>query len=99
MFWETIAACVLLLGAFPLWFFAAILWGAFVAVTALIHAVFSTGSGWDDIWAVPVGAVLVGFEAAWSVPSWIWNWAKYEHPWWAVVIGVTIIALAGESRR
>ncbi|WP_143163291.1 hypothetical protein [Roseovarius pacificus] len=53
---------------------------------------------WGEIWLVPLAALFAGLEAAWSIPSSMWNWAKFEHPWWAVCIGFVFVLFAKGSR-
>ena len=26
-----------------------------------------------------------------SVPDWMWNFARYEHPWWAFIIAIVML--------
>lgn len=28
-----------------------------------------------------------------SVPDWMWNFARYEHPWWAFIIAIVMLFL------
>lgn len=104
MFWESLAAIFLLLTTIPLWVAVGVLWGLIkAALTFCVLILAMIGSpeiSLDDLWAVLVGTVLQGLQAAWSVPTGIWDWAKYQHPWWAVAIGFLAMALSsGASRR
>jgi hypothetical protein len=102
MIWETIAALMLIFSTLPIWFFVALLWGfiraAFTFFTYLVAFVDSSPVDWSQIWIIPLTAILQGFASAWSIPSGIWNWAKFEHPWWAVLISLVCFVLLGGSR-
>ena len=103
LFWETLAALFLLLTTFWLWFVAALAWGLIRLIINLVtFSVYSFNDphfGWGDFWAVPLAATFTAAESAWSIPSGIWHWAKFEHPGWAVVIGVVCIGFLGSSAR
>lgn len=101
MIWETVAALVLIFGTLPVWVLAALLWGCVRAAAMFFSLMISFLSAespdWSQAWLVPVGAVLQGFASAWSVPSGVWTWAKFEHPWWAALIGLACFSLFGRS--
>ncbi len=103
MFWETIAAILLVLGTFAVWIYIAIFWGlirAFIAfLTLTMEFLGDANPDWAQIWMVPLGAIIRGFEAAWHIPSSIWFWAKFEHPVWATVIGLLCLGIANSSKR
>lgn len=103
MFWETVAAMLLLLGILPFWLFISVAWGSIGAVLSLVGASgpLLDGSSLDagQFLAIPAGAVTEGFSAAWGVPAAIWTWAKYDHPWWAVILGLAMLGFGGSSSR
>ncbi len=101
MFWETVAASFFLLVTSPFWILAAVFWGLLkAAITILLTSLVffqATPIQWDQIWPIPVSAIIEGLQAAWSIPSSMWGWAKFEHPWWAA--GITfLLAAAGGGR-
>jgi hypothetical protein len=103
MVWETVAAILLIVGTFPIWFFIGIFWGlisAFLAfLTLAIDFLGGANPDWGQIWVVPLGAIIRGFEAAWHIPSSIWHWAKFDHPVWAAVIGMLCLGAANSNTR
>ncbi len=92
MFWETIAALLLITGTLPLWGSIALVWGIIRTVIAfgvlLSVAMSSATFDWSLIVLMPLEAFIQGFDAFWSVASWVWNWGKFEHPVWAAIIGL-----------
>lgn len=103
MILESLAAAVLLFFTFPFWFFIAIVWG--LIKTALSFGVLtiafirSDSRQAEELLRIILDPILQGFASAFSVPSYIWNWAKFEHPWWAVVIALCAAGLLGSPRR
>jgi len=99
MFWETLAALLLLGASFPIWLFVAAIWGALQAGLTLLHffVLLLKSHNPDILWIAPLQAIVDGWSAAWSIPSAIWTWAKFDHPWWAVIIAL-LLALAGGSK-
>ncbi|MBD1544891.1 hypothetical protein [Roseibium aggregatum] len=92
MWLETIAALLFLGGLWPLWLILAILWGGLKAVfifgigiIGLFHLDTVTS---ESLLSVPLSAVIEGASAAWSIPSWAWDWAKYSHPIIASILGL-----------
>ncbi len=83
--------------------FVAIFWGlirAFLAfLTLSINFLGGANPDWAQIWMVPLGAIIQGFEAAWYIPSSIWHWAKFEHPVWAAVIALLCLGIASSGNR
>lgn len=102
MFWETLTAIFLLLAALPLWLFAAWAWGVilflFWIVAGSVDAFTSPHAGLEQILLVPLAAILSAFNGAWSVPVWIWTWAKFDHPWWAFFIALFLSVIFGRRR-
>lgn len=98
LFWETVAAVILILASLPIWTFVALIWGLIRLVLVFVASIFAMTSI-EEIWAVPLLAIAAGIEAAWSVPTAIWTWAKFEHPWWAVIIAFVLVSLSGGARR
>lgn len=103
MFWETVAALLLILTTFPFWVFVAVIWGLIRAVRIFVGGLFqffgSSTFDWSEVWLILVAAIIEGVRSAWSIPAWVWNWAKFEHPWWAVIIALVILLGSGGSRR
>lgn len=102
MFWETVAAVLLILTSLPIWFFLAALWGMirggfafFVALGAWLE---QDPLDWSAIWVPAVEGILQAVMAAWSIPSGIWRWAKFEHPWWAFFIALALMILRSGMR-
>ena len=95
MFWETVSAIFLLAASFPIWLLAAFVWGlvkfalSFIGLTIALIAEQSFDV--SQIWTIPLIAVTEGLSSAWSVPVGIWDWAKFERPWWAAVIGLVCL--------
>ena len=101
MFWETVAAVILIVGTLPLWFFVALIWGLLSGAFSLVtngFAVLSNGP-LSEIWIVPVIAFMEAVSSAWSVPAEIWAWGKFDHPWWATLIGLFCLGAAKSSGR
>lgn len=102
MFWETLAAIFLLLAALPLWLFAAWAWGVilflFWIVVGTYDALTTPYAGLEQLWLVPLAAIIIAFDGAWSIPVWIWTWAKFEHPWWAFLIAMFLSVMFGSRR-
>lgn len=101
MFWETVAAVILIVGTPPLWLLVALAWGFLSGAWFFLVAGFSIVTEWaiSEIWGVPVVAVVEAFSSAWSVPVEIWAWGKFEHPWWAAIIGLFCIGAAKSRDR
>lgn len=101
MFWETIAAILLICATAPIWLAIGIAWGTFKAVvTFVIYMIVwldAGGAGLDAIIGVVFDSVSEGIVSAIHVPAWIWNWAKFEHPWWAAIIALVIFGCAGKQ--
>ena len=38
-------------------------------------------------------------DATFSIPAFIWNWARFEHPIWAIVIALFLGAAGAGGRR
>ena len=102
MILETLAAIFLLLAALPFWLAVAWAWGLIQFVLWIgigtVDALTSPYAGWEQVWLVPLAATLQAFTSALSIPSWIWNWAKFEHPWWAFFIAL-FLSIALNTRR
>lgn len=96
MFWETVAAVVLVAGTLPLWLFVAFGWGMLRGAFSLATNAYDvlTNGPLTDVWFVPVAALMEAFSSAWSVPAEIWDWGKYGHPWWAALIGLICLGAA-----
>lgn len=103
MFWETVAALLLIFASFPLWVVAALVWGLINAAIPFFGGIMVLASepaaDWSQFLAVPVVAFSQGLSSAWSVPVEIWTWAKFEHPWWAAIIGLVLMSAGGQSSR
>lgn len=100
MWLETIAALMFVLGLWPLWFLGAIGWGLVKGGISLLGAFLAIASGEVNAEEFLGSMLMVVFDAAsaaWSVPSWAWSWAKFEHPWIAAILG--LMGLASQSRR
>lgn len=103
MILESLAAAALLFFTFPLWFFVSFAWGfikAIVTFGVLLFAFLNSSTKQtEEVLGVILAPILQGFASAFSVPSYIWHWAKFEHPWWAVVLALIAACLFGNSRR
>jgi hypothetical protein len=103
MIWEALAAVFLLLATLPLWFFASLGWGFLVATYTLVVLGIEIANrstvDFAEFAALPLLAAMSGFGAAWSIPETMWAWAKFEHPWWALVIALLASAAFGGSSR
>ena len=101
MLWETIAALLLICATAPIWLAIGIAWGIFKAVATFVLYMIvwldAGGAGLDAIVGIVVESIAEGMVSAISVPGWIWNWAKFEHPWWATIISLVIFGVAGEQ--
>jgi hypothetical protein len=97
MFWETIAALLLIIGTFPLWSPIAFIWGIIRAVLTfglLVSLSISDATfDWSQLLLIPLEAFSQGFYAAWDIGSSVWNWGKFEHPVWAAIIGLFALGL------
>ncbi|UMA64621.1 hypothetical protein LVO79_16715 [Roseivivax marinus] len=102
MFWETLAAILLIATSFPIWLFLSVIWGIVRGALAGTHALLSllsdTPADWGEVWVVPAAAAFQGVASAWSIPSAIWTWAKFDHPVWAAVIAVLLMGVNGSRR-
>lgn len=97
---ETIAAALFLVGLWPVWFFVGLGWGAIKGVIVLVVALISlldNSFDAENLLAIPVVAALEAASAAWSVPSWVWEWAKFNHPWIAAIIG--FVGLTAQAQK
>lgn len=81
---------------------AAWAWGVilflFWIVAGSVDAFTSPHAGLEQILLVPLAAILSAFNGAWSVPVWIWTWAKFDHPWWAFFIALFLSVIFGRRR-
>lgn len=101
MILETLAALVFLLFTAPAWVLIAILWGIFKAAITFVHVLIEAPRDEtfeiSDIWIAVALPVIQGVASAVSVPAAMWNWAKFGHPWWAILIA--FVAFSFWSRR
>jgi hypothetical protein len=101
MWLETIAALMFIVGLWPLWLFVAIGWGAIVGcltfVATIVLTVSEGSASAESVLLVPINALLEALSAAWSIPSWAWSWAKFEHPWVAAALGLLGLGMQGGS--
>lgn len=101
MIFETIAALALLLLTAPGWIPISIFWGMLKAAIAFINILieFFRDETFEisDAWIAIVVPVIQGIASAFSVPAAMWNWAKFDHPWWAILIA--FVAFNFWSRR
>jgi hypothetical protein len=91
MFWETASAIIFLLVLFAVWFPLSMLWGFGVLLFSLIFAIIGAFNSHDfafAFWAGIATAFISGFNAFTDIPVWMWDWAKYSHPWWALFISL-----------
>ena len=89
MFWETASAVIFLVALFYFWFPLSILWGIGVFVFRLFVSFISALDSTNFISAFLasfVAAIVSGFDAFTDIPVWLWEWAKFSHPWWAFII-------------
>ncbi|MGC1505784.1 MAG: hypothetical protein WA782_16770 [Sulfitobacter sp.] len=97
------AALILVIGTFPLWFIIAVFWGLVkggIAFAGLLVVFFGQQTiEWIQIWTVPLGAIVAGVKSAWDIPSNIWAWGKFSHPVWAAIIGLVFIAGGRGAQR
>lgn len=97
MFWETLAAIILIIATLPYWIFLAIFWGmvraGFTLIAGVIGQFTKADATSEDLLLLPILAVFQGFASAWSVPVEIWNWGKFGNPWWAAVVGLIILGI------
>ena len=97
MFWETASAIIFLLALFVLWFPLSMLWGFGVFLFTLIIRIIGAFDSSDfafAFWAGIASAYVSGFDAFTDIPSWMWDWAKYSHPCWALIISFCAMGFA-----
>lgn len=87
MFWETLSAILFLLVLFPLWLPVSTIWGLINFILTIAEVAK------DDLSNIFHSAIFAGakaIEAFLSIPEWLWEWAKYEQPWWALFISIFV---------
>ena len=74
--------------------------GAFAAINVVVQ--FSeTHLGFADVLSITfqkiVLAIIATFVRFWDwvtiLPEWFWDFARYDHPWWAFFIGLIFIKI------
>jgi hypothetical protein len=103
MFWETCAAIVLVLGTWPFLGVAMFGWGLIQFFSTLFGGLAEIASSadapWTDLLGYSILAVIDGLSSAWSVLSGAWKWAKFDHPWWAFIIGMLGLSFLSSASR
>jgi len=103
MIFETIAAILFLLMTAVLWVPASVLLGFLHAAILLIFGIleiFTTEvRSPEDLFSVFSSALSYGVGSLFRIPSWLWSWAKYEHPWWAIFIALLFAVFLNNSKK
>lgn len=104
MWLETIAALMFLVGLWPIWLIGALGWGFLKGLYTLLEVTFMVigqpDTGIEMLFLVPLAAVIEAAKAAWSIPAWAWEWAKYSHPIIAAILGfLGMVTMRAESRQ
>ena len=99
-----IFAVLFMLVSCPLWIILGFSWGIlyfiyffFRAALAVVQSTFFCNLCEEVHWAilaalgVPFVAAYEGIAAAFSPMSIFWNFARYDHPWWAFLITIVLI--------
>jgi hypothetical protein len=101
MFWETISAIIFLFVLAVLWIPLSLLWaiGVFIFKLAIvIFGAFQVDEVLADLFFGVIGAGLSGLFAFADIPVELWDWAKFDHPWWALIISLFVGgALQGQN--
>lgn len=98
MFWETVSAIFLLIASVYIWLplslvLAFIVFAlSFVYRFIMVMSVDSTDFVGDVVEAVFM-SIVNGLSALIALPTWMWDWAKYSHPWWALFISIGLCIL------
>ena len=96
MFWETISALIFLVILSVFWFPLSVVWGIAKFFLTLVFGVISAFKGSmseSALVALPLQAVISGFDAFLDIPVWMWDWAKFSHPWWALIISLVVLGM------
>jgi hypothetical protein len=103
LFFESLAAAFLLAATLFLWLVIAVIWGLIKTVLSvfsfLAEALNQDQFQWSQIWWIPSQSLSAGLDAACSVPSSLWHWAKFEYPWWAFLIALITVLIVSCERR
>jgi hypothetical protein len=100
MVWETISAVIFLITLLIFWFPLSLIWaiGVFVFKLALsVVAAFQSEEIISRLFTGAVTSAIDGVMSFFDIPVWLWDWAKFEHPWWAIII--SIVLWGGMSSR
>lgn len=94
MWLETLAAIIFLGGLLPIWLPASVIYAIGTALFSFFIIAFSMAQyGGASPMALILAPTDEALTALVALPSWGWNWAKFEHPVWAWVIGMLAIAM------
>ena len=75
-----------------------LLMGLFAIINTIFHFVETTMSFGETLGKVFsnlvidfISTVARMWNWGFSVPDWMWNFARYEHPWWAFIIALVML--------
>tara|TARA_B100000029_G_C16989302_1_gene746846 strand:+ start:176 stop:475 length:300 start_codon:yes stop_codon:yes gene_type:complete len=78
LFFETISAIIFLWALLHIWIPLSVCWG-------VLSFFIRLNDGVDY-------AFIFGLMSFSNIPLWLWDWAKFSHPWWALFISVISIS-------
>ena len=95
-----ILAIVFIICTSPIWLSLGFIWGLVVFVSKSVSYCFQVYSeffkndnfeeGFFALLFVPLVALWDGFRAFFSPVSIAWNFSRYDHPFWALIISICL---------
>ena len=75
---------------------AAVGWGILLGILKLAVGLFAIVNSIFQFveTTLPFGETVVRMWSwGFSVPNWMWDFARYEHPWWAFIISIILLIM------
>lgn len=83
-----IGAVIFTVTTLPVWFTVALFWGVLMFVVSTFEALLMLTSSpdVDSLLNVLIHPFYQAFESFTDIPTAFWDFARYDHPWWAAII-------------